>query len=190
MSISSYTPETLSQTVQAWADVMPNGKAFIAKNIADTNVFNLLKGFAVEMGRYQSQLFQVASEYIPNFNNGFIDEWESFVGIPDSCFEVIDSTGAAIYDNSERLRNIIIKLVFMNLQTEADYVALGNILGLPISIEVTAAYTMVITITVTNLNSFPFIFPIIFSASNSILFQCIVTKQKEAQTNITFIETT
>lgn len=200
MSRSNYQPETLSQTVQAWADVMPDGKTYAAKNINTTNLYKLLRGISVEMGRYENSLFQIASEFIPNFNNGFVDEWEAVVGIPDDCFEAKDNQGNEIYTINERLRNIIIKLAFMNLQTDADYFALAAILGLTITIESDALavfpltfpvdfgspFTILITFQASSFNGFPFTFPITFAKDPIILFQCIVEKQKPAQTLVIF----
>ncbi len=200
MSLSNYKPETLSQTVQAWADVMPDGKTYSGKNITIANLYKLLQGISVEMGRYQNMVFQVASEFIPNFDNGFVDEWEALVGIPDSCFEGLDSSGEQIYTISERLRNIIIKLAFMNLQTENDYQKLADILGLtvvvgtgntsvfPLTFPVTFGepHTMVITFQAASFNGFPFTFPLTFAKDPITLYQCIVEKQKPAHVKVFF----
>jgi len=198
VSVSDYKPNTVEENRQAYADLMPSGITFDKKNVSGTNIYKLLLSISKEMVRYQNDLYSVIKDYIPKLNgetNGFIDEWENFVGIPDDCFE------EGIYTDEERIRNIIIKLAYMNLQTDADYYALANLLG--ITIEITPAtdfglftltfpfifgngYTAIITFLGPSFNSFPFTFPILFDKNPYTLFQCIVEKQKPAYSEVIF----
>jgi len=194
-----YLPLGKDKNAQSYADLMPrNKKLWASVNISDTIVRKFLEGLAGELDSFQDLEFVIASTYIPNFDDSMIDRWEELVGIPDKCFPN-DGTDA------ERRRNIIIKLAFMNLQTQQDYFDLAAILGLTIEISYAdtndaftytfpvtlftkkeAQFTWFINIIEENLTQFSYTFPIAFEQTNSALFQCICEQQKNASTNLIF----
>ena len=58
----------------------------------------------------------------------FIEEWEKALGIPDACFK---ATG----DIDERRTHILTKLASLGIQTVADFVTLGAVFGIVITVE-------------------------------------------------------
>ena len=99
---------------------MPNGPLFEAKNIADSNFRQLLRGFAGELFTAEGYLITLEQEYFPDTTTLFLSEWESALGIPDDCF-----SGAGT--NNERRRDILVKLSSLGIQTDTDFVDLAAI---------------------------------------------------------------
>ena len=127
-SPQSFAPKTQEQNIKSFADLMPlNKKLWAATRIAQSNAYRLLKVLAEELARFQFLEYDIASKYIPNFDDSFIESWEQTLGIPDSCF----SNAAS---DEQRRRNIIIKLAYLNLQTANDYVKLGELLELDVQV--------------------------------------------------------
>ncbi len=108
--------------VQALADYLPNGRLFEAKNIADSNFRQLLRGIAGELFTAQGYLNTLEQEYFPDQTTLFIEEWEQALGIPDDCFP---GEGTI----SERRRDILLKLTSLGVQTVDDFYALAAIFG-------------------------------------------------------------
>lgn len=198
ISTDSYKPKTTDANAQAFADTLPkNKKLWATFNIQNTVNRSILQAISQEMIRYQNLLYQVVTEYIPNFEDSFIERWEKLLGIPDSCF---NNTGS----DDERRRNIIIKLAYMNLQTPQDYYNLAELLDLNIEIYYyqplgSFTYTFPFRLEANNFRfiwyinindqkkeGFPFTFPLTFGTGNSSLFQCICQKQKPANTELIF----
>ena len=199
ISAQSFAPKSSEDNTQSYADLMPtNKKLWASCNLSGTTIRLLLAAFSGELARFQDLEFQLANTYIPNFDNSMIERWEQDLGIPDSCF-TNDGTDA------ERRRNIIIKLAYMNLQTQQDYFDLANLLGLDIQIsyadtsdafpytfpialisEKEAKFTWFINISNVQEQTFPYTFQITFGESASELFQCICQKQKGADTRLIF----
>lgn len=189
-----YLPQGISNSTQALADVMPNGKVFDAKNIGSSTFRKFLKGLAQEQVRYESSLFELISQYIPNFTTSYIEEWERELGIPDECFLVAGQT------DLERRRNIIIKLAFLGLVTAQDYLNLAAVLGLTIEISAAdnprfplvfpvlfgAAYTITIIFEGIEESGFPYTFPITFVNQLAGLYECLANKYKQAYVEIEF----
>ncbi len=189
-----YIPQGISDSTQALADVMPNGKVFDAKNIGTSNFRKFIKGLAQEQVRYESSLFELISDYIPNFTTSYIEEWERELGIPDDCFLVAGQTDA------ERRRNIIIKLAFLSLLTAQDYLNLAAILGLTIEISSSdharfplvfpaffdANFSFIITFEGIEESGFPYVFPIQFVNQLAGLYECLANKYKQAYVVIEF----
>lgn len=200
-NISDFNPHTLNELADSFAKELPKGRIWESAHNAGTNMRNVLRGLATEMQRFESFLDYLVKSYIPNLDNSLIVEWEKDLGIPDDCFSITNVSDA------KRRRNILIKLAYMNLQTEQDYLALAAIMGLNIEIvpgdptlavfpftfpfvfqtPQSAANTWKIIIKDVNIDGFTYTFPVTFEDDNDVdLFKCIVEKQKPAYTKVIF----
>ncbi len=193
------TRRTLEQHTQALADYMPNGKLFEAKNINNSNFRQLLRGLAGELFTAQGYLITLEQEYFPDQTNLFLSEWESALGIPDSCFGGIGS-------NEIRRRDIITKLSALGVQTVQDFIDLAAVFGVVVEVnpgveEITfplifpvvmfttekeARFTLVIRFTVETASRFPLVFPIVFGDGEIAILECLFTKLKPANCDIIF----
>ena len=177
-NILDYAPNTEDQNTQSFADLFFSGRVTDAKNKNGSVLRNTFKATAKELNRYQTLLYEIITSYIPNFNDSFIEQWEKELGIPDDIF---DNTGT----DTERRRNIIIKLAYMNLQTEQDYIDLANLLNLSITIS-NSGFTTTIDIAGLDEPDFPYTFDFTFGTNVNGLFQQIVLKQKPAYQEVIF----
>lgn len=174
-----FKPNTLEENTQSFADMLPTGRVWDKSRQSGTVQRQMLKALATEMGRFQALTYQLVTSSIPNFTNSLIEEWEVVLGIPDDCFPIADT-------DEERRFNIVVKLAYLNLQTEQSYIDLANILGL--SITISNSYpTMTIDIAGFVPPTFPYTFPFVFGADSNNLFQCLVLKQKPAHIEVVFI---
>lgn len=174
-----FKPNTLSQNSLSFADMLPEGRVWDNSRKSGTVQNKVLNGLSYEMGRFQALTYQLVTSSIPNLSNSLIEQWEAVLGIPDDCFPIADT-------DQERRLNIVVKLAYLNLQTEDDYIELANILGL--SITISNAYP-VMTIDIEGFvpPTFPYTFPFVFGADSNNLFQCLVLKQKPAHIEVVFI---
>jgi len=181
-NIEQFTPQDLEKIADSFARMMPVGGSWDAPYIAGKNYRNLLKGIGGEMNRFQQLVQTIATTYIPNLTNSVIDEWETFLGIPDECFVItIDTT------NAERRRNILIKLAFLNLQTEQDYINLGIQLGLIITLEPQGGSVLKVVFSTGAIDGFPYTFPFEFEiVTNAGIYECLVNKQKPAHVQVIY----
>lgn len=195
-TISSFKPQGINKSTQALADVTPNGRVFDNKNDSSKNTRKLLRGLSQEQVRYESAIFDLVNRYIPNLTDSYIEEWEQQLGIPDECF-----SNDILFTDAERRRNIIIKLAFLTLLTEEDYLALATILGLtvsftgggdnifPLTFPIVFSNKFVLTIFIEGIedDGFPYTFPFTFGTANVGLFECLVLKYKQAYIDVQFI---
>lgn len=130
------------------ADYLRNDRLFAGKRISSTNFYKLLAGLAVEIGRLEGILDSIAINYDINQTNQLLEEWESALGLPDDCFPIADT-------NAERINNIIAKLNASGVVTNDDFVELGALLGLTVTIQ-----------TGLDVLTFPFTFPFLLSNQN------------------------
>lgn len=181
------------------AAYMPNGPLFEAKNIADSNFRQLLKGFAGELFTAEGYLITLEQEYFPDTTNLFLSEWESALGIPDDCFS---GTGT----NNERRRDILAKLSSLGIQTDTDFVALAALFGVTIEVnsgsvfsifpltfpvllfstKSDARFTIVVDFIDQEVNEFPLIFPFIFGSEILGTLECLFNKLKPENCNVIF----
>lgn len=190
---------TLEQQAQTLADYLPGGRLFHAKNIYDSNFRNLLRGFAGEVVRADGYLQTFKDDVIPDATLFFVDEWEAAVGIPDSCFS---GTGTI----EERWRNVLIKLASLGVQTTEDFVALGEIFGIDVTVrpahpftvfplefpvplfdtEKEARFTIIVDFVVDEASRFPLTFPFIFGNEVIGVLECLFRRLKPANCDIIF----
>ena len=127
MTVSADKHDLVSHA-NALADFLPNGPLFEAKRISDSNFRKLLLGFAGELFTAEGYIKTFDEEYSPLTTVLFIEEWERALGIPDSCFVITGTIG-------ERRTQILTKLASLGLQTVSDFVELGAILGVVVTVE-------------------------------------------------------
>lgn len=187
----------VEQYATSLAAYMPNGEIFASKNIQNSNFRKLLRGLAIELFRANGYLREY--DVLPDETEKFLDEWESAVGIPDSCF-----SGSG--DFEERRRDILIKLSSSGIQTEQDFIALAALFGVSVEIvpgaipgvfpmvfpiylfdsEKEARFTIIIRFTVEAVNRFPFTFPFTFGDAEIAILECLFNKLKPANCNLIF----
>ena len=190
---------TLAQQTQTLARYLPSGRAFAAKDRAETATHGFLEGLAGELLRSAALLQEFRDEILPDETVLLLDEWESAVGIPDTCF-----TGQGTTDT--RRRDVLAKLVSLGAQTEADFIYIAEVIfEIPITItRVTptgsfpytfpfvlslsareARFTLVVNFDDLPLTAvFPYTFPLTFGTPDMILIQCLFNQLKPANVDM------
>ena len=123
-----FNNNSIEQHTNAIANYLPEDETFLAKKISGTTLRNLLISFASQFRNVEQLLNLFTNELSPNEANYLIGEWESMVGIPDSCF-----TGTG--DLESRQRDVLVKLASLNVQTANDFVVLADIFGVDVEIQ-------------------------------------------------------
>ena len=184
----------------ALADYMPNGRLFEAKKIGNSNYRQLLRGIASELFTAEGYLISLNDEYLPDQTVLFLDEWESALGIPDSCFS---GAGTII----ERRRDILVKLASLGVQTANDFEGLGDIFGVSVKVHPgisfssvfpatfpfiffnsakEARFTIIVDFTVEEASKFTLTFPFTFGSGEIGVLECLFSKLKPANCDIIF----
>jgi uncharacterized protein YmfQ (DUF2313 family) len=189
---------TQQQQAQTLANYIPSGKVFAAKNIFSTNFRKFLLGFAVEVMRVDALIALFRKDTIPDTTKNFLSEWETALGIPDSC---LSATGIDI----QRQLEILIKLAGYGLQTAQDFVDLAAKFDITITVEgganrgiydglppisfgsdKEARFTLVITPQEIIGESFTYTFPITFGTASLATLECLFTRFKPANVNLLY----
>ncbi len=189
----------IDEYTDSLAAYKPGGELFASKSVQNSNFRKLLRGMACELFRANGLLKEYSEEVLPDQTNKFLDEWESTLGIPDSCFA---GTGT----NDERRRDILAKLAALGVQTDQDFVELAALFGVVVTVtagiesitfplvfpvlmfttETEARFTIVVKFTVEAANRFPLVFPIVFGSGEIAILECLFTKLKPANCDIIF----
>ena len=107
---------------QIFAKYLPQGKAWSAKNIINSNFFKLIDSLTKEDNKLRDCLNQVVTQFDITITDEFLGEWEKQLGIPDGCF----TTDVSI----ERRRNqCLAKIKARGVQTTKDLQEIISILG-------------------------------------------------------------
>jgi hypothetical protein len=191
---------TPQQYIQSLAQDMPNGQAFNAKGNPKSNLYKLLQGLSGEGIRTETWIQAIATNHDINQTVDYITEWESAVGIPDSCFS---ATGPI----EERRTDVIAKLARMNISTKQELIDLAAYFGYEIDIIVAIEYSVfpmdfpyfftgegktnrftiyVIFPEIVNDTIFPIAFPWVFGPNTPNIIQCIFRKIVAANVRIIF----
>lgn len=190
---------SLEEHTNALAQYLPGSELFEAKNIDGSNFRDLLRGLAGEFKTAQGYISTLEDEYFPDGTALYINEWESAVGIPDSCFS---GTG----DLEERQRDVIIKLASLGIQTEKDFEELAALFGVTVDVQqisphavfpmifpiyfasgpIEARFTIIVTFTVDAASRFPLTFPFTFGDAALSTLECLFRKLKPSNCNIIF----
>ncbi len=181
---------SLKQFAQSISNHMPGGILFSAKNLVDSNLYNLILGSAVEFKKAYRYLFDFVDNTIPDRTVLLLEEWEKAVGIPDDCFPATGTT-------AERSNHVLVKLAALGVQTEQDFIDLADVFGISVSVSngaddvapgapnLTDMFTLIIT-----LNSggptFPFTFPIPFGNDTQAIITCLFTNLKPANCRVIY----
>lgn len=178
-----FEEHTLEQNTQSLANTLPNGGTFIAKNIDQSNLRNLLVGLSGEIFRIESLLVDLTEEYYIPQTTLLIEEWERALGIPDGCFNAQGSI-------EERRIHCIAKFLAAGTQTGADFIAVAALFGKTVTIIDDPSEPYVIKIEgpelVTNVP--PYNVPFSLDSGETIL-ECFLNKLKPANCTIEFINT-
>tara|TARA_R110001606_G_scaffold87314_3_gene197133 strand:+ start:158 stop:742 length:585 start_codon:yes stop_codon:yes gene_type:complete len=189
-NIQDFNIQDIEVLTQSFANLLPKGKAFEAKNILESNMRLLLNGLSQETKRATASIYSLASQFIPNLTDSYIEVWEKFLGIPDDCIPI------NVTDDQRRL-HIIIKLAYLNLYSKNDYYKLAELLGVEIvSYDNSTFGSLTITILNKPDTNFPLLFDplievtygaFIFGSSNQSIFECLVEKYKPAHVAVIFV---
>ena len=194
-----FTPNTVEENTQALADLLPQGIAWEAKNIEESNMYKLLRALSKEFTRVQSKINEFVTEHNPETTTNLIEEWERAVGIPDDCFSNTVSLDL-------RRKQVVAKFAKMNVQTAQDFIDLAAYFGYRVTIknaEDGSIFPMVFPFILgeqdwlintmlvkfidldTPNNTFPITFPFTFGGDENII-TCVFNKLKPATVVIIF----
>jgi len=165
------------------AKYLPSGKALIAKDNINSNLYKFIKSQAQEFSLISSKLNETICEYDAQKTTKYVEEYERMLGIPEAgCF----NTNVTIV---RRRNQIYAKLLAIGTQTCDDLVKVIAALGITITCKtgfecgvfpvsfpwcffgdtVAASHTLRITfIGFTDSNLFPVSFPWFFSGESYI----------------------
>jgi len=120
--VTLFTVHSIEENAQAQADYMPGGKLWRGKNILDSKIRELLRGFGTGAKRQEEALDAFWEEIFIGTTEEYIGDFERAVGIPDDCF---DGGGTL----EERRLNVIVKLTSIGITTREDFEELAAVLG-------------------------------------------------------------
>jgi uncharacterized protein YmfQ (DUF2313 family) len=189
----------LDTQAQRLADYLPGGRIFKAKNLQDSNLRRLLRGIGHELFTADGYLRDFQDDIAPSITEYFIDEWESALGIPDSCFAGDGSL-------TERRRDIVIKLASLGVQSADDFVELGAMFGVTVTVrsgryfsvfplvfpvllfstDKESRFTIVVDFTVEAASKFPLTFPFTFGTEATATLECLFRRLKPGNCDIIF----
>jgi uncharacterized protein YmfQ (DUF2313 family) len=183
---------------------LPDGKAFVSKNIPEKNLYKFLDAIAKSFVLYYNDLQEVLNEMNPETTEDLISRWEKEYGLPDQCLK-------KSYDLDIRRKNILIKIGMNGVQTIQDFIDLAKIFGYDVEIipvagmdqirfplqfpwifstEKAARFTIYVNLPIElGENVFPFIptkFPFPFSSTNTNIVECVFKKLVPANVKVIF----
>jgi uncharacterized protein YmfQ (DUF2313 family) len=195
----------IGRQTQLALDYLPQGKSFGARWDITTNLYNLFKGFGRSFANVAQDLADLKEEVMPDRTTLFLEEWESALGIPDQCIPLMTS-------QETRRTMILTKLVYMNIQTEADFIELAlKAFGLVVTVTPgwdrfdagnpdgfadarEARFTIVITFVAADAESFEYLFNpattptgLPFGSLGVVILSCLYGKLKPSNCNVIFI---
>lgn len=186
------------------AKKLPDGDAFCAKYIDDTNLRKWLIALGQEFIRFESFLNYAHQEMQLANTADLISDFEKEYGMNANCFanEIANTLQA-------RINNILTLILSNGTSTKEQFQELATLLGydvtvssssstqgaiFPLTFPVTFAdpktdrFIIYVTVngTAPNSNTFPYTFPITFSDSATNLLECFFKVLKPAHTKIIF----
>lgn len=142
--IQLFDPHTIEEHTNSLVAYLPGGELFDAKNEYGSTLRNLFAGLAYEMKRVDDLMNAVSVEHDIRCTENLITEWESALGIPDSCFP---GTGSI----ETRRSHVLIKLASLGVSTAKGFIDLAALFGFKALIPSAATYAV-----------FPLAFPAAF----------------------------
>lgn len=194
-----FSSQSKEQQTNSFGAFFPLGKAFESANQPDTTLGDFIEGLSCEVKRVYDDLNNLSEDYDILVTDELLPSWEAAVGIPDDCFP-----GNGTKD--DRRAHVLVKFAKMNVQTAAEFVELGVLLGFP---DVTvvplqdfafppydvpftptsapeARFTILVTATDIISNLPPYDVPFTPGASNQSILECVFDIIKPANTKITY----
>jgi len=200
MADKLFGPHTEEEQAQSFANYLPNGKIFKAKNQEGTTLKNLIAGLGIELFRAEGKQNEMICEHFPADTELLLSEWESALGIPDDCFPIAETS-------QERRDNIVTKLTALGVATKEGFEALALELGFVVRVDgggrwgvfpmefpallfnnpSDARFTMVVDfLTPIDLNVFDFVFPVVFGNEVNNVIICLFEKLAPANADVIF----
>jgi len=190
---------TQPQQADILAQYLRDDNLHEAKNRDDSTLRKILLGLASEWLNFRNKINEVVNEYNPQKTTALIQEWEEFVGIPDSCIPVASTI-------EQRRLNVLLKLSGINVTTEKQFKNVASILGYNIEVsngvststfpltlpfllisEASAPFTIVITLSSSlKPSGFPLTFPFTLTSQQPAILDCLFNKLKPANTQLFF----
>lgn len=190
---------TQPQQADTLAQYLRDDSLHEAKNRDDSTLRKILLGLASEWLNFRNKINEVANEYNPQKTTLLIQEWEQFVGIPDSCIPVASTI-------EQRRLNVLLKLAGINATTEKQFKNVASILGYNIEVsngvatsifpltlpfllisEASAPFTIVITLSSSiKPSGFALTFPFTLTSQQPAILDCLFNKLKPANTQLFF----
>jgi uncharacterized protein YmfQ (DUF2313 family) len=194
-----FKQRTQAQQATVLAQYLRDDDLHVAKNKEDSILRKVLLGLASEWLNFRSSLNDVVSEYNPNNTTSLIEEWEAFVGIPDSCIAIASTL-------EQRRLNVLLKLSGINVSTAKQFKNVAAILGYSIQVsngvdtstfplqlpfllisQASAPFTIVITLPASlKPAGFPLTLPFKLTAQQPTILKCLFNKLKPANTQLFF----
>lgn len=194
-----FKERTQEQQASILAQYLPNDKLHQAKNKENSTLRKILLGLATEWLYFKSNLNEIVNDYNPNNTTYFIEDWEAFVGIPDSCISIASTL-------EQRRKNILLKLAGINATTEKQFKNIASILGYSIEVsngidtstfpltlpfllisEAEAPFVIVITLPASiKPVGFPLTLPFTLTEGQPAILNCLFNKIKPANTKLYF----
>ena len=140
---------------------LPGDPLFAGKQSITTNLYKLLLGLAGELFRCNGLLNTFNSEIFPDTTEKFLVEWEAVLGIDPGS-----------NTDDQRRTDIAVQLSALGVQTNADFVALAALFGVPVTI-VGDTYTITINIESALEQQFPYSFPLPFGGSQTTVLKTL-----------------
>lgn len=120
---------TIENNIEVFVNnYLPSGDSFKAAKDESSNLRRMLLGFAEEFFRMETEIVALVNEWFPDTTETLITNWESALGIPDSCFPIGETL-------QERRNNVILKLSSLGLQTSADFEIFAERIGETIKVR-------------------------------------------------------
>lgn len=199
--MSLFERHTTEEHAKTWAQYLPNGPLFEAKNIQESNLYKFIFGLADTQRIAEENLSLTYDDFDFRITESLISEWESTLGIPDDCFD-------GLGNDDQRRTDITAKFQSLGAQTEQDFIDIAALYGIVITIQngfealdkfpytfpiefesvKEARFTMIVNFEVEDSLTFSFIFPIPFGDDNIEKLKCLFRKIAPANVRVIFNE--
>jgi uncharacterized protein YmfQ (DUF2313 family) len=162
-------PVTLEEQTQILAQYLRNDRLHCLKSLEGSNIYKVLFGLAAQFIVFRDMADRLYEEYDPSVTTDLIAEWETFVGIPDSCISNTDSL-------DQRRKNILLKLMGIEATTAKQFKDTAEAFGYSnITVEPAAE---------SSATTFPYTFPIVLLSEAELPFTIIVTMEEKYQPQV------
>jgi len=121
-----FVENTREDIVFSLSKYLPHGDLSISASNENADLYKLLYGFSGEMQRVEQKIQILSDNMFPYFANKYLDLWNKFVKIPDSCLSFSDS----FYTEELNIKYILSKLFLIDfVYTKQDLIHLAKFLG-------------------------------------------------------------